>query len=199
MLKVTCKRRGEVRESFCQDALNPSALQGEHAQQHNLLFSSTSMLLVSQAMHIPISVQQKHPLELDGACTFDPHPSPLLRALEGGTGQAGEASWVPNALPSPHPRSHLCGGSLLEREDRLPLLRTPLLHFLGVAHDGVHIAVSIKAGVEVKAQVGRVLPQIHHKAAGKGDRHHSSTSLITMTASGPAPSSPEEGVQGEIP
>lgn len=107
---------------------------------------------------------------------------------------------VPNALPSsPHPRSHLCGGSLLERENSLPLLRTPLLHFLGVAHDGVHIAVSIKAGVEVKAQVGRVLPQIHHKAAGKGDRHHSSTSLITMTASGPAPSSPEEGVQGEIP
>lgn len=105
---------------------------------------------------------------------------------------------VPNALPSPHPRSHLCGGSLLEREDRLPLLRTPLFHFLGVAHDGVHVAMSIKAGVEVKAQVGRVLPQIHHKAAGKGDRHHSSMSLIIMTASGSPPSSPEEGVQGEI-
>lgn len=35
----------------------PSTLQGERAQQHNLLFNSRTVILVSQEMPIPCSVQ----------------------------------------------------------------------------------------------------------------------------------------------
>lgn len=95
--KVICNTNGKVKESFLKPLPSAALLCHPLLLRVNKLSrttcSSTVKVLFWSPKRCPFpALFNSNIPEPYGACTFDPHPPSVLRALSGGTGQAGEAS-----------------------------------------------------------------------------------------------------------